>query len=380
MKHLAPRSRTARTARVPRITRALATALATLAALCISTSLHAQPARPPAPAAPAAPAASEGAEVLELDTRPWSEGVALADRHAARELFLEGNRLFRVPLFARAAVHYQAALDKWKHPAFSYNLALAQMNLGQEVEARNNLELAMRHGAEPLGAVEYEEAEKQLRHLEQQLGRVVIHCPTDGAEVTLDGVILFTGPGRYEGWVTAGAHELTAKKRDYLSEARRLEVAGGKVAEADLRLITLDEAAGRNRRWTVWKPWAVVAAGTAVMLGGGVFHSLSAKNFSDYDDAFLRLPCVTGDGALGCTRADIGPTLNDQLDTARQQQRLAIGAYAVGGALLATGAVLLYLNRSRVPEGEAPRLSTPRISLLPELSPNAAGVVLSVRH
>ena len=321
----------------------------------------------------------EGAEVLERDERPWSRGVTLADRRAARELFLEGNRLFRVPLFARASAHYQAALDKWKHPAFSYNLALAQMNLGQEVLARANLEIAMRHGEEPLGAEEFQEAQKQLHALERQLGRVVIHCQTEGAEVTLDGDILFTGPGSYQGWVKAGAHELTAKKSDYLSEARRLEVAGGKVAEADLRLITLDEAAGMNRRWTVWKPWAVVAAGTAVMLGGGVLHSLSAKNFSDYDDAFLRLPCVTDEGALGCTRADIGAELNDQLDTARQQQRLAIGAYAFGGALLATGAVLLYMNRSRLPEGEE-RISSGRVTVRPEISPSAFGLTLNVSH
>src|SRR5215510_286010 len=152
---------------------------------------------------------------------PWNKGVTEETRTAAREAFLEGNRLFKIPLFSRAVEKYNEALDKWKHPAFYFNLAIAQINLGQYFEARENLEQALKYGAEPLRADRFEEAKKQLVEVQRHLGRIRVGCPTPGAEITLDGVTLFTGPDNREVWVTARAHEVTAKKPEYATQARR---------------------------------------------------------------------------------------------------------------------------------------------------------------
>ena len=107
------------------------------------------------------------------------------------ELRVEGNRLFKVPLFAKAAEQYTAAIGKWKHPAFYFNLAVAQLNLGQDVEARDSLEHALHYGEAALGADDFKEAQKQLRELEQLLGRIRITSSTEGAEITIDGATLF---------------------------------------------------------------------------------------------------------------------------------------------------------------------------------------------
>lgn len=347
---------------------------------------HAQPASPEVPAAGAeptepaeAPRAGETDDVTveEEDEAAWNQGLSREERRAVRQLFLEGNRLFRVPLFARAAEQYAAALARWKHPAFYFNLALAQLNLGQDVEARANLERSLEYGQAPLGAEQFEEARKQLRELERQLGRIRVTCKLRGAEVTLDGEVLFTGPGSYQGWVKATPHELTARRAGYLSTDQRVRVEAGKLLEVDLRLITLDEAADKNRRWAVWKPWLVVAGGVAVAAGGGALHALSSRNFTAYDDAFIRLECASA--STGCSKADIGAALDDRLQRAELQQKLAIGAYAAGGALLATGAVLLYMNRPRAIEQDAAP-SSGRLSVVPELSREAFGLSVSIRH
>jgi PEGA domain len=334
-----------------------------------------------APAASSAPAVSDEADVGDESgfegVRPWSLTVSPDERRAARALFLEGNRLFRVPLFARAVAQYRAAIAKWKHPAFYFNLALAQINLDDNVAARESLERAMVYGPEPLGDERFQEARKQLRDLERTLGKIRISCPTKGAEVTLDGDILFTGPGTYENWIEAGDHEVTAKKSGYLSEARKVTVPKAMKQEVDLRLITLNEASDKNRRWAVWKPWVVIAAGTAAAVTGGVFHSRAAASYEAYDDDFLLLPCVTNEGSPGCAKGDIPPSLDKRLDRAALQQKIAIGAYAAGGAILATGAVLLYMNRPRTIE-EAPRAG--QITIAPDLSPTSLGFVLSVSH
>jgi tetratricopeptide (TPR) repeat protein len=318
--------------------------------------------------------------VTEGDDKSWSRGVPVEIREAARALFLEGNRLFKIPLFARAAEKYTAALSQWKHPAFYFNLALAQLNLGQEVEARENLEQALKYGEEPLGAEQFQEARKQLQEVEQKLGRIHITCQTKGAEVTLDGTMLFIGPGSYAGWIKAKNHEITAKKQDYLSEARRVTISPGKLEELELRLVTLSEAADIGRRWSTWKPWGVVATGGGIAVVGGTLHVFAARKFNDYDKRFQELPCAQGDSPR-CLIGDAKvKNLNDRLKLPRREQEIAVGSYIVGGSLVATGIMLLYLNRPHLIEQRSATSSVRRIEVAPTVSGDMLGILVMVSH
>jgi hypothetical protein len=311
------------------------------------------------------------------DDKPWNRGVSIASRETARDLFLEGNRLFNIPLYTRAEEKYIAALSKWQHPAFHFNLALTQLNLGKDVEARDSFEQALKYGQEPLGQERFQEAQKQLQDLKRKLGRIRVSCPTPGADVALDGVTLFTGPGNYEGWLTAKAHEITAKKPDYLAQARKLTISPGQLQELDLRLVTLSEAADTGRRWAIWKPWAVVATGGVVAVSAGVLHTLSARNFSDYDKQFQQLPCAT---TTGCSRNAIPHTLSDQLNRATQEQQLAVGGYIAGGSVIAAGAVLLYLNRPRLLEQLSTGAAAREVFVAPMARASGFGIVVGINH
>jgi hypothetical protein len=317
-------------------------------------------------------AQSAGAAVaIDGDDKPWNRGVPVALRQEARELFLEGNRLFYIPLYTRAAEKYLAALDRWKHPAFYFNLALTQLSLGQEVAAHDNLKRAVQQGREALGGTQFEEAEQQLATLEHDLGRIRIRCDTPGAEITLDGAALFTAPGSREVWVKAAAHQIIAKKSEYVTQARRVTIAAGKVEQLDLPLRKLIE----DRPWAAWKPWAVVGAGVAIAGASGVLHALSARNFSAYDDGFRKLSCAS----MGCsdeTVRTMNPHLPVLLSRAQLEQRLAVGGYVAGGVLIATGAALVYFNRPHlVEQGSA---SAPVVALV--VSADAVGVLVTVRH
>lgn len=311
--------------------------------------------------------------------KPWNRGTTLAVREAANTLFVEGNRLFDAPLFAQAAAQYKAALRTWPHPAFHYNLALALLNLGQDVEARAHLKHAVQYGEEPLGTAEFAEAQRQLSALERQLGRITITCETPGAVVSLDGVALFTGPGQHHAWVMPRPklHELTARKPEYLSESKQISVAPGALANAELKLITLDDAANASRRWSVWKPWIVVGAGVAIGAGGGVFHALSVRNFNRYDEEALRLSCANDQAMPGCRNDQIPPGLTDRLARAQQQQRIAVGSYIAGGVVAGAGLVMMLLNRPRLAE-RAPSFSDRRVVVVPTLSPEMVGILVSV--
>lgn len=312
---------------------------------------------------------------IEGDDKPWNQGVPIETRRATKDLFLEGNRLFKIPLFAQAVEKYTEALSRWKHPAFYFNLALAQLNLGQDLEARNNLEQAMKYGAEPLGANEFPEAKKELLEVERRLGRIRVNCPTLGAEVTLDGVTLFTGPGSHEAWVKAQAHEVTAKRPTYVTQSKRVTVSPGKMETLDLSLRKLIE----DRPWAAWKPWAVVGAGAAVAAAAGVVHALSARDFNAYDSGFLKLSCAP----MGCTEQainDEAPHLSARLNRARLEQKIAVGGYIAGGAAAVAGVVLLYLNRPHLVEQEDTNPRAMGIVMVPVVSADMLGVLATVSH
>jgi len=314
------------------------------------------------------------------DGKPWTQGVSTEDRQAARELFLEGNRRFRIPLFAKAAEKYTAALTKWKHPAIYFNLALAQLNIGQEVEARDNLEHALQYGEEPLGAEQFQEAQKQFQEIDHALGWIHIVCATKGAEVTLDGVKLFTGPGSYQGRAKAKAYEVAAKKAGYLSLAKRVTITPSGFQDIELRLLTLNEAADASRRWALWKPWAVLAVGAAVTAGSGGLHALSARNFQAYDKRFHNLPCAVKVNVHGCNKDEIDPALNAQLNRALFQQKIALAGYIAGGSLVAAGIAFVYLNRPRLAEQGASMSAGMRAIIAPVVSVDMIGALVTVSY
>jgi len=346
------------------------------------TSSESSPAPPVGEPTPADDDSSSEDESILVDdpSSPWSQGVSAEDRRAARALLREGTRLYLIPLYAKAAEQYAEALRKWKHPGIYYNLALAQRNLDKESDALESLQHALQYGEKGLGPTRFRQAQKQLADVKRMLGRLRVTCHVPGAEVTLDGVTLFIGPGSYEGWVKAKSHELTAKKEGYLSEATRVVVTPEARQVIELKLVTLSQATDAGRRWATWKPWAVVAIGGAIATAGGVIHALASRNFNDHDKTFLGLPCVTEPDPVspGCTKEQVPSELNDQLTLARRQQMVAVGSYIAGGTLIATGVVLLYLNRLRLAEQKGPTQSHRDVAVVPAISGDSYSILFSV--
>lgn len=305
-------------------------------------------------------------------TRPWAADVDTDDQERATELFYEGNKLLRDSLFAKAAARYREALKHWEHPRIHYNLALALMNLERPIEAYQTFERAMRHGPEALDPDKFQQAQNYHNLFGQQIARVEIHCDEPGAEVALDGEVLFRGPGTYRGLVQIGEHRLVASKPGFLTRTKALLLTSGQKLRIELDLLALDETTRTVRRWSQWKPWTVVAGGTLIAAAGGLAHWLAVEDYRRYDTEVTKR-C---DPDYGCSIEQ-----KVELDPIRQrasyEQWSAIAAYSVGSAILATGAVLLYMNRARTVridiDDDAP------VSLQPMVAPDAAGVAAAFR-
>jgi tetratricopeptide (TPR) repeat protein len=339
---------------------------------------EATPVAAPAAMPPAAPGAT--GESLDLPARspshtpggmpekPWNRGVPMETRLRARALYHEGNSYLNIPLFAQAAEKYQEALALYPHPAIYFNLALAQLNLVQPVESYQSFARALEHGPGPLGEAHYRRGLQYVERLEQQLGRIEVTCDQPGAAVTMDGRPLFTGPGRWQGVVVPGEHQILASADGFIPATRRVVVSAGERGAIAL-MLQRPERTETERYLPAWIPWASLGVGAAV-LGMGNYMQRRADRASD---AFNR--AFQGECPRGC-EPDDAPEIQRGLDDAQSQRRNAVRLYVAGGAIVTLGAALLYINRERVVRREA---REDELAVTPMFGPRTVGVHAWIR-
>lgn len=332
---------------------------------------------------------------VSAEERPWAEGVPAETQQRATDLFEKGNTLLKDSIFAQAAVTYREALQLWDHPAIHYNLVLALLNLDQPVDVRHHLEKAMRYGAAPLGDENFDKAKGYLALVEKQLVKLTVACAEPEAEVKLDGRTLYTAPGNWEGWVRAGPHTILATKAGKMPTEVSRTMAAGESAQLMLELKNAAQAAEYRRRWDTWIPWTVFSAGAVVALAGGGMHFTGMSDIDAFD--------AEVESCGGCVPS---PAVTELKTGGESMQQLGVVSYAVGGAALVTGGILLYMNRpiayvpgtdilvdedaeaapapaegdATVPETPAPEApAAPEASILPFAGPGAAGLSALVR-
>ncbi len=326
-------------------------------------AVRAQSGAKPAPAPASAPAEMQSSD------RPWAKGVSEDDQRRALELFGKGNGLLKDSLFVQAAAQYRDALKSWDHPAIHYNLVLALLNLDQPVEVLQHLEAAMRYGAAPLDADKFNQARAYKKLVEGQLSRVDIRCEIPGARVVMDGRELFIAPGRHEAWVRAGPHTIVASADGYLTRELSQSLPPGETTVMNVELFKQEELTVMQRRFPVWLPWTTLAAGLAVSAGGVALHQSARGDFALYDQSIVDCG--------GCVP---GSELTATLQRGEGRQQLAWGSYGLGGAALATGAVLLYFNKPEAVQLTQEELDKRRrVSVVPHAGPGSAGLLATGR-
>lgn len=303
------------------------------------------------------------------DERPWARGVPPDQQKKALELFRAGNTLLKESVFVKAAEKYREALALWDHPAIHYNLALALLNLDQPLEVHEHLVAAMKYGVAPLDTEKMEHARTYKALVEKQLAQVEITCEETGATVSLDGKVLFTAPGRYEGLVRPGAHTFVAAREGQAPTNLSRTLPAGEKTTLALKLYTAEDLTRYQRRWSAWRPWAVVGAGAAVALAGGALHMQAKGSYEDFDTRIAQCG--------GCVPT---PDVSDLRTRGDSQQQLAFGAYAVGGAAVVTGAILLYINRPQAYRISVDEADSPQgVSIAPVISGREGGLLATFR-
>jgi hypothetical protein len=345
---------------------------AALVAALVLTGPLARAQQPSAPAV-SAQAQSElpGSRAAE---RPWVRGVSAVEQKAALDLFREGNTLLKESLFVQAAAKYREALRHWNHPGIHYNLALALLNLDQPVEVYRQLETALSYGPAPLDADKYEHATRYRALIEKQLARIEVRCSQSGAMVTMDGLRLFIAPGHYEGLVRVGQHTVVAERRGFVTVQKTPTLPAGEKTKIDLRMFTAEQLTHYKRRWPLYMPLTVLAAGVVVAAVGGILQWQASESFKAYDAGIGA--CSLGSATGGCTP---NGALAGKRSAGDAMQGTAFAFYAVGAGLIAAGGVLAYMNRARPYHVDETEPQPPPVVVAPVVSSSAAGVSVTVR-
>jgi len=329
---------------------------------------------PSGPAAPQKPLTEDDlAKAQREDTRPWAKGVSPTEQQTALTLFKEGNALLRDQFFPKAVAKYREALGHWNHPAIYYNLALALVNLDQPLEIYDALQSAMEYGAAPLDAEKLDRAKSTMLLVEKQIGNVEYSLNVTGATLVFDGKEVFTGPGTYKARVRAGEHTVVARADGYTPVPLTVKLLGGTVSAITIPMYTDSELTRESRRMPNAVPYAVLGGGVVIAGLGALLHTSARSSFDDYDGAIKR--CSDTDPSHGCSTLPSG--VADMKTTAESRQTLAIAAYTVGGLAIASGIVLVIINRPHVYRIDPTKGSSDELSIAPVFTPSQAGFALS---
>ncbi len=323
------------------------------------------PALPPMPPPPGAMPAASAPE------RPWARGVPRDAQKRALELFQEGNALLKESIFVQASEKYRRALELWSHPAIHYNLALALMNLDQPIEVHEHLVAALRFGSEPLEAEKFEYARNYKLLLEQQLAQLDVTCDQPGTAALLDGKPLFQAPGRFSGLVRPGTHTFAATLEGHLPYDQRRTLTPGETTHIALRLYTSEELTRYRRRFPIALPWLLMGGGFALAGGGAWMHLRAREDFTAFDS-----------GINACGGCVPPAPLASRLEQGRLLQGAALTSYALGGAALVAGAILVSLNQPqpyRIDPAELSAHASPSVRITPLLGGGSGGIPASLR-
>lgn len=322
----------------------------------------------------ATPAAAQPRPPLAGVERPWLRNVPRKNQESAERLLHEGNALTRKSSFAEAEKKYREALAQWDHPGAHYNLALALLKLDRPIEVHKHMTQALRHGEAALSPEKYAHARFYKDLLEKQLAWVEISCETADAVVTVGGERLPLVDGRYEGLMRPGPATLVATREGFQLRKKELSLSPGQTNNIRFRLYTEEELIRYSPRWAPWKPWAVVGAGAALAAGGGWLYARQREDFRAFDRHVGD--CANGTTDLSCREQG----LISQRQRLERLGRVSVGTVATGGAVLATGAVLVLLNRSepyRIDPDQYEREQV--VAVTPLLGRDTAGALASFK-
>ena len=284
---------------------------------------------------------------------------------AVEALISEGVELRKKGADNRALPLFQKAYDLERSPRTAAQLGLAEASLGYWLAAERHLTEALQSTRNPWLSKHEPALRKTLKEVQASIGEVEIIGEPADTELTVNGQAVGKLPLPAAVRVPEGAVQVVARANGHQSDSRNISVQGGKrvVVKISLELMAAPAAevpvaslpapapgpapaAGteppiptpeRRATWVRPTSWFLLAASAGGLGVGGYGLMTQRKRGKEFDNYRTPgtnvMPCGESLPGRGGTRCD---TLLKQVKSA---EKLAIGGFALGGALAAAAIV-----------------------------------------
>jgi PEGA domain len=178
----------------------------------------------------------------EASAQPAAAPVETQVNADARQLFLDGQTATKMLQWDRARTFFQGAWRIQQHWKIAASLGRAELKVGRMRDAAEHLAFALREvppGA--LGPEELKPVEEMLAQARAKVGAVKVTGAPDGAEVSLDGVVVGKAPIKEELFLEPGVHRVGGKRDGYGDGAGEVTAVAGEVGGVDLRMVRVPE-------------------------------------------------------------------------------------------------------------------------------------------
>lgn len=299
----------------------------------------------------------------------WSASVghaqpAAPNKARARELYAQGQQLFRQGDFSGAQRAFEDAYRAVPNPVVLLSVAECQVRTENFAGALSSLQQYL---AERPNAPDRAQVEVQIQNLESKPGLVTVESAPPGAQIAVDGV----GTGNvtpFELSLRAGTHTIALTAPGHLKLEQRVEVSVGARQRLALTLTPEPVAAPKAEQNPVAETQPDPKAGRGRHATVGVWTSLAI--------AGVTLATGTGLGVAALQRdkdynADIKATGMADESLKQQGERLALFSDVTLGIAAVAGvtALVLYLTSAEPGEG-----GEQAILVAPELRPSEVGL------
>jgi tetratricopeptide (TPR) repeat protein len=304
-------------------------------------------------------------------------------RAQALALLRDGNEKYLQGLYVEALDRFERASTLFPSPNLDFNIAQALNELGRPVDALTHYERYVHEVKEEESPDHWRTAHEQIFRLEGAVARVEIQTNIADAQVTIDGKPVGTTPLDAPVRLMPGPHAIVVARAGYEQTVIEHTLKAGETAVERIELHTEEEAAAtrravekaeaerrateerlrraeaeaeasRERTRQLWRTtgWITIGVGVASLAAGGVLGALGSAANAKVNQAEPGTPWAS---------------LRGDYERASSLRVGAIATLVAGGALTATGALLVVLTSPRAREG--------KVTFYPMLAPGTVGVV-----
>ena len=250
----------------------------------------------------------------------------------------EAFRLHTEMRFFETAEKYREAARHWNRADIHLQAGVAYLSALRLLEAFHHISIAIRCGERVLSPEDMAEARNKLRRLRERLTELEIRTDEAGAEVLLNNEPWFTGAGTQKKTLIAGQYVVTVKKPGHITVLEPVLLEQGQRTIFVPTVMSEREGTIVHRRFPRWLPWTVAGVGAASLATGLGLRVRATNRMDDYEQA-LDTTC-----ADGCLVSELA-ALDAERARAGQENVAGVSLLAVGGATLAAGLTMAFLNR-----------------------------------